>query len=232
MVAVTVSREYGAGGTHIGTELAERLGARYLDREIIDMALQIAGVPAAVPAQTRPEEAAPVVGRPEMPGLARRIADAIRAPLESGLKPWPRHGPIRPGGVGAEDSLLRQVVPDDASYVDLMRSVLERVVDENPRVVIVGRGGMCALGGRPGVLNVHICGAITDRVARAARTDSVTESEAARIIRASDEERDRYIRRYYGVDWREPTLYHLVLNTSWLSDAQVLDLIMRAAEMV
>ena len=32
-------------------------------------------------------------------------------------------------------------------------------------------------------------------------------------IEEMDEQRARYIRRHYGVDWDDPELYHLVINT-------------------
>ena len=32
-------------------------------------------------------------------------------------------------------------------------------------------------------------------------------------IEEMDEQRARYIRRHYGVDWDDPALYHLIVNT-------------------
>ena len=55
---------------------------------------------------------------------------------------------------------------------------------------------------------------------------------AASTVRAFDEERTRYIRRYFAADWQRPSLYHLTVNTSWLSVEQSVDLIVQAAAMV
>jgi cytidylate kinase len=49
--------------------------------------------------------------------------------------------------------------------------------------------------------------------------DKCSRGEALRRLRASDEARGQYLRRHYGVDWMDPTLYHLVLNTSKLGTA-------------
>jgi cytidylate kinase len=32
-------------------------------------------------------------------------------------------------------------------------------------------------------------------------------------VRQSDRRRSRYLKRFYHVDWEDPTLYHLTLNT-------------------
>ncbi|NPV07464.1 MAG: cytidylate kinase-like family protein [Anaerolineae bacterium] len=226
MVAVTVSREHGALGTEIGHRVADRLGGRYLDRELLDMAFQFAGLPVPGPAPLRPS---PALEQKEMPGLARRIVDAIAGPISAGLQPWPRYVPPRPGSVGDEDSLLRQAVATDQAYVDLMSQVLERVLEHYPDSVIVGRGAQCALAGRPGVLHVHICATVADRIRRTAQAEGLSESEAADRVHALDEERAHYIRRYYAEDWQKPCLYHLTLNTSWLSVDQAVDIILYSA---
>jgi len=228
VAVVTISREHGAFGTEIGHLVAERLGGRYLDRELIDMALQFAGL--HVPEASEPP--APPVPQQEVPGLARRILDAVTGPLSAGLQPWPRYAPPKQTAVGEEDSLLRQAVGTDDAYVAVMSQVLERIVEEQPHAVLVGRGGQCILGGRPGVLNVFVCGSLADRIQRVAEGEKLDRQDAASSVRAFDEERSRYIRRYFGADWQRPSLYHLTVNTSWLSIDQAVDLIVKAATFV
>lgn len=228
MAVVTISREHGTFGTEIGHQVAERLGGPYLDRELIDMALQFAGLHVTEPAA----EPAPPVPQQEVPGLVRRIVDAVTGPLSSGLMPWPRYAAPKQAGVGEEDSLLRQALGTDEAYVAVMGQVLERIVQEQPHAVLVGRGGQCILGGRPGVLNVFVCGSLADRIQRVAESENLDRQDAADAVRSFDEERTHYIRRYFGVEWQRPSLYHLTVNTSWLSIAQSVDLIVQAAAMV
>lgn len=228
MVAVTVSREHGAGGTDIGHKVAEGLGGRYLDRDLIEMAFQFAGLP--VPQSASAES--PIVEEEEMPGLAHRIVDAFTSQISAGLRPWPRYTPPKPERVGEEDSLLREVVDSDEAYVAMMKNVIERIVQEYPNVVIVGRGGQCVLSGRPGVLHVHICANLADRVRHVMEEENLSEGEASALVRSLDDERARYIRRYYGEDWLRPCLYHLTLNTSWLTHDEAADLVLQAARVV
>lgn len=51
MAVITLSRQLGSGGTEIATEVAKRLGLKYVDRQIIFRAAQQAGVPEAALAE-------------------------------------------------------------------------------------------------------------------------------------------------------------------------------------
>ncbi len=44
-IVITISRQLGSRGSYIGTEVAQRLGFRYLDREILSRAAANAGYP-------------------------------------------------------------------------------------------------------------------------------------------------------------------------------------------
>ncbi|MGI6207877.1 MAG: AAA family ATPase [Anaerolineae bacterium] len=224
MVAVTISREHGALGTEIGRRVAERLGGRYLDRELIEMAFRYIGLP------TPTEEPTPGARR-EAASLGRRIVDAITGPLSWGMAPGLRHVDTGYGEMG-ESSPIRQAAGSDEAYVVLMSQVMERVVEENPNSVLVGRGGQCVLAGKPGVLHVHICATLSDRIERVAAAEGLGRQEAAERVRAQDAGRAHYIRHYYGADWLEPSLYHLTVSTSGFTVDEAVELILSAAKMI
>ncbi|MGQ9555389.1 MAG: cytidylate kinase-like family protein [Anaerolineae bacterium] len=229
MVAITVSREHGSDGTDIAHRVAERLHARYLDREVIDMAFQLAGlpVPEAQPALAK----RPPIQEKEVPGLTRRIVEAVTGPIVSGLQPWPRAVPRQPGPVGEDDSLLRQVLPNDEAYVSVLTAVFNRLLEDGRDVVIIGRGGQCILAGRANVLHVHITAPLTYRIQQVIQREDLGADAAAALVRRKDEERARYIRRYHAADWLQPSLYHLIINLAWFTPEQAIALVLQAAEM-
>jgi cytidylate kinase len=47
-------------------------------------------------------------------------------------------------------------------------------------------------------------------------------------VKADDRARADYLRRYHGVNWLDPTLYHLVVNTGCLSVEAAVELIIMA----
>ncbi len=102
-------------------------------------------------------------------------------------------------------------------------------------MVIVGRGGQVILKDEPGVLHIRIEAPMEDRIQRvkeeirAQRNLANTDLELRRAAQDRIIERDAisadYLRRFYHVDWEEPTLYHLVINTGKVSIDQALDMI-------
>ena len=60
-------------------------------------------------------------------------------------------------------------------------------------------------------------GAMLPGTIELAERDGFTQEEAARRVKASDQARRDYMRRYHGVDWLDPTLYDMVINTNKIS---------------
>ncbi|HUW96064.1 MAG TPA: cytidylate kinase-like family protein [Anaerolineae bacterium] len=80
-------------------------------------------------------------------------------------------------------------------------------------VVIAGRGGQVLLQDMPRALHVQVVAPFDHRVAVLARREGIAPEEASRIVGASDRTRRDYLRKYHRVDWLDPTLYDLVINT-------------------
>ena len=57
----------------------------------------------------------------------------------------------------------------------------------------------------------------------------VNEEPAKEIIRQNDQDRAAFHRRYFKADWNDPLNYHLVLTTSRLGIAGVIETLVSAA---
>jgi cytidylate kinase len=79
------------------------------------------------------------------------------------------------------------------------------------KCVIVGRGAQCVLQDREDIFHVFLYGPEWERVA-AVRARTRSRAGADELVRAADEKRARYVRTYYGCDWRDPHLYHMMLS--------------------
>ncbi|MGI6208948.1 MAG: AAA family ATPase [Anaerolineae bacterium] len=86
MAVVTISREAGSGGDAIGTEVAKRLGVRYIGREVIEEAARQAGLPQEV-LDAKEKEATPerAFASSDMVGLIRRSQSGRRQQLADSL---------------------------------------------------------------------------------------------------------------------------------------------------
>jgi cytidylate kinase len=96
--------------------------------------------------------------------------------------------------------------------------------------VIVGRGGMAALQDKPDVLHVRIDAPVTLRVKRLMEHEGLVQEDAQKKIRERDLSDVGWIKRYFGLDSHEPTLFDLIISTAKYTPADAVDLIIKALE--
>jgi cytidylate kinase len=201
---ITISRQYGAGGSAVAAKVADALGWRVVDNELVERVAARAGLtPADVASR---EERAPT--------FIERLAQAVVA----GTPEVPV--PPESGGVTSltESHLVR---------------ITERVVEEiaaEGRVVLVGRAAPAVLARETSALHLQLVAARAYRIQAAAARLAVTPEEAARIMDDTDRNRARYHREYYDRDWADPVNYHMVLNTGALGLDGAARVIVRRAE--
>lgn len=208
MSIITISRQMASGGCDIAAEVATTLGFRFIDREIIHRAAEEAGVP-----KTALEEIA-YEGRRN---IVDRILQAMNAmpPVPRTAEAWRREA-ASPGSQPVGGIFFPAVPPFAVTlkdYMQMVEMVVRNLAGEG-NVVILGRGGQVILGDAPQALHVQIVAPFQRRVATLVERDDLEEKEASDRLRASDRARRDYMRRYHQVEWLDPTLYDLIMNTA------------------
>ena len=139
--AITIAREYGSGGAVVARLLADRLGWRLLDRDLLN----------------------------EM-ARAANVAPAVAERFDERIDPWfhrlVKHALWR----GAPDAPI-SVDNFDLFDAEMMAVVGRKVIEEAARMgncVMVGRGGQCILHGWPEVFHVFLYAPIEIRKKRVA----------------------------------------------------------------
>jgi cytidylate kinase len=203
---ITVSRLTGSGGATIGRRLAERLGASYLNTQIIREVAQRLEIPEAMALEYR-ERAEAFVER-----LARVlwVSNPAIAPIST---PPPRI-PFR-------------------STTDVFVEVTRQLVREAARTgnaVIFGYGSQFILAQQPGVLHVRFVAPLPFRVERVMRRAGLNRDQAKRRAREQDQSRANYIRQYYKADWHAPDPFHLILNTALWDEQACIRLVLAASK--
>lgn len=190
---ITISRQYGAGGSEVARRVAESLGWRVVDNEMIDRVASRTGLP--------PEEVAEKEER--APSFLERLSRALS---RSAPELFPT----------AEEKVPE---PEEAALVRVTETVVAEIAAEG-RVVLVGRAGPAVLRGKYDVLHVRLVAPPEFRIRRlvaeglAARPPvHLTPKDAEAAMHDADANRARYLKQYYGLDWNEATNYHIVLNT-------------------
>ena len=198
MAVITLSRQVGSGGDEIALRVSELLGYRYFDKRLVAQVASEMGLTAdeIVDFSEDLHEARP---QGFLDRLLRRgmvVAEALT---------------VREDAAGLREVTVIEL--DEAASLRLVQAAV-RAACRAGNVVVVGRGGQVILRDEPGVLHVRIEAPLGHRVRRVAEEEHIDEATARDTWVAS---RDRagadYVKRFYDVDWSDPMLYHLVINT-------------------
>ncbi len=182
---LTVNREFGSGGGRIAQTIAEWLGWKLLDRDIIDAIAYAAHVDLKVVKHYDEH----------VDSWLRRInQQAMRsAALAAGLE------------------LGEDAVFDAEEMVKVSRKIIEQAWTDG-NCVIVGRGAQCILQYKPDVFHAFVYAPFKERILRL-RQRSEKGANAEQRIRTVDEERAKYLLQYYGKSWCDRHLYDLMVSS-------------------
>lgn len=185
---ITISRQYGAGGSAVAELVARELGWSVVDNEFIEAVSRKAGLPREEVAER--EERGPSFGE--------RLAQALAASPEVPLIPAaPTENPDEPTLVRATETVV----------VEIARM---------GRAVLVGRAAVAVLGRHPDAIHVLLVAPKPFRARLIMDRLAVEEKAALKAMQETDHRRARYHREFYQRDWLDPINYHLVLNTEAL----------------
>ncbi len=111
------------------------------------------------------------------------------------------------------------------------RRAVEQVMREwadKGNVVLVGRAGQVILRDRPGVFHVRVVAPFAIRAERVAHAHGVALESAKAQVEGSDKFRRQYLKRFYRVQWDDPDLYDLVVNTGRVTPESAAAIIVQA----
>jgi cytidylate kinase len=202
MTLIALSASYGAGGSVVGPELAERLGVPFVDRAIPTKVAEKLDIPLAQ-ALERDENVGSLLDR-----MLTHFA--------------PLSGAYVSGSAG--EALLAGDVYRDATE----RVICEHA--EAGEGVILGRACALVLRERPAVLRVRLDGPEEARLEQAMRIQGVDRETARKRMRQTDRARDLYIRHFYSADPADTSIFHLVVDSTAIGLDACVDLVARAAE--
>lgn len=190
---ITVEREYGSRGAEYAHHLADKLGWKLVDQCLIEEIAKKAGV---------------------TPNLAESCDERLDPwYYRFGKAFW--HGSLQRLPVSPETELF-----DSDNMVLFVRDYLEQLAEQG-NCVIVGRGAAPILARTPGAFHVFVYASQWRKVKWFEEQFPEQARFAEQELAATDRRRATYIRRYFGQDWTDRRLYHLMLNSCMGFDAMV-----------
>ena len=193
----TIGREFGSMGLVIGQKLAERLGIKYYDKELLQRAAKESGFCEEI-FENHDE-------RPSNSFLYSLVMDTYSA-----------------GNYGATpflDMPLNHKV--FLAQFDTIKNIAEK-----ESCVIVGRCADYALANNPDVINVFVRADLEDRIKIVSKRLDITENKAKDLILKNDKQRASYYNYYTSKRWGDAASYDLTINTSKIAVDDAVDLIL------
>lgn len=181
---ITVSREFGAGGSDVARLVGERLNWPVLDDDVACRCAKRLNIDTA--AVERLREHSPTL-------LARLSAALLVSPPEA---------------PGIDTSNLMRI---DAIAEAALESITEAA--RSLPLIVVGFGTQCIFANRADALHVRLVAPLEARVARLRARYGWDASLATAKARKMDDDRRRYVQRYFHRDVLDPLLYDVQINT-------------------
>ena len=187
MPFVTISRQYGSGGSEVAERVARALGWHVYDNDVVEQVAERLGLTTAE-----------VSAREErVPSLVERMTSAMALGV-------PEVMPL------AGDFVAQCT---EERMVEMTQRVIEDAVRAGP-AVLVGRGAQSMLAARADALHVY-CYAPFDALVRYAIIHlDVPPQDAPKRVHEINHQRQEYVKRHFHRDWRDFTNYDLCVNTS------------------
>jgi CMP/dCMP kinase len=192
MAVITITRQYGAGGSLVAQRVAEGLGWTVIDNEFVGAVAKRAGLPPETVA-AREERA---------PSLLERLSRTL--------------------AVSAPEMFVPAAPASEEPDEEALLRITERIIAEatgHGRVVLVGRGATAYLATAPEAaqaLHAYVVAPRDVRIRTVMERLHIGEPEAGKTVDDIDGARERYLERYYGRRRDDAANYHVVVNTAWL----------------
>jgi len=203
MPIITVSRQYGSGGSEVADRVARALGWHLYDNAVVDEVARRLGM-TADEVSAREEH---------VPSLPERIATAMALGMPEVMPTL-------------ADIAMR---PDDERILAMTKLVMEEAVLAGP-AVLVGRGAQCMLATRSDALHVFCYAPFDALVSYAITNLGVPQADAPRVVEETNRNREQFVKRHWKRNWRDVANYHLCVNTAWLGLDGAAELVVQVAK--
>ena len=209
MAVITISRQAGSNGQKIARQLCDLLGYSYFDKGLL--------VSEAIKIGLTEQE---IIDFSEENYKAKTLLEKLFSPgarkvSSTEIRRWDDE-------TGVEKKFIRHL--DESDYIGMIRQVMNAAYQRG-NVIIVGRGGQVILQKKPDVLHVRLVAPLELRISRIQEREKWDAETALQYVLERDKATTEYLYRFFKVQWDDPTLYNLTLDTGTRSIEEIVGLI-------
>jgi cytidylate kinase len=199
----TIGREFGSGGKLVGEKLAEKLGIKLYDKELLQQAAKDSGFCEEI-FENHDE-------RPTSSFLYSLVMDTY--------------------SVNGYSSSPFLDMPLNHKVFLAQFDTIKKIAESEP-CVIVGRCADYALADFPSCINVFIHSDLDNRIKMVSKRMNITENKAKDLIAKQDKQRASYYNYYTSKKWGDAASYHLSLDSGKIGIDGCVDLITKYRELM
>jgi cytidylate kinase len=209
---MTVYAELGSDGEYVARAVAERLGLSFIDRHVLAHA-----VDDSLPTSRTVPEYDLARGR-WVRQVAQRAITLARSP--SDLRVFGDPPPIVSTGALSDEAYLR-----------ILQTILLELSRQG-KVLIFGRGAEALLRDHPTSVHVRLVAPMDRRIRRVMELLQVERASAMEHIGRADSVHAGYLKYAVNVDWTDPSLYDLTVNTARFPEDRAVDLVVSSVNIL
>ena len=199
----TIGREFGSSGKAVGEKLAENLGIKVYDKELLQQAAKDSGFCEEI-FENHDE-------RPTNSFLYSLVMDTYSV---SGYSTAPfLDMPLNHKVFLAQFETIKKIA-------------------EKESCVIVGRCADYALADNPECINIFIKADMSERIKNVSRAFNLTENKARDMINKTDKQRASYYNYYTSKKWGDSKSYDMCLDSGKLSVDGCVEMILKFRELM
>ena len=185
-LVITIGREYGSGGREIGRQLAQALGIKFYDKEIIDLAAKESG-------------------------MSKEVFEKVDETAVSSLLYSIVSGSYM---MGSHAAPMLDLPINDKLFI-LESNIIKKIADTES-CVIVGRCADYILRDYKKCINIFVHAPLETRIQHAVKYYNLPQDKAEQKINKIDKKRATYYNYYTGNKWGQTQLYELSIDSSML----------------
>lgn len=197
---ITIGRQYGSAGRHIGEELAAKLGIKFYNNDLITMAAKKSGM------------ADHVVGEAD-----EKATNSLLYTLAMGSSFW-----------GGNAGVAFDMPINDKLFVT-QSEIIKELADEGP-AVFIGRCADYVLRGYPNLIKLFIYAPLEFRAQHIAELHDITPDKAKDMVIKTDKRRANYYNYYTGQKWGKLENFDLAVDSSRLGIETTADMLFHYVE--
>lgn len=198
---ITIGRQLGSGGKEVGLQLAEELGIKCYDKELLERAAKDSGL------------------------CQELFENNDEKPTNSFL-----YSLVMDTYSFGYSSAAFADMPINHKVFLAQFDTIKNIAKEGP-CVIVGRCADYALEDNPYAVSVFIKASLDERVQRIKRIYELNDSKAADLIQKTDKRRASYYNYYSSKKWGEAKSYNLCIDSGLVGIDGAIDMILKFIEL-